>query len=151
MKKFRYSMQSLLVIKQKLEEQAKAAYGAAKLRFNEEEERLLAMEQQREAYMEQKRQVMSARLDVPQLNRLQMAVETMDARIVRQKQNVRKAELAMERAEEALTVSVMERKTQEKLRENAFEAYIQELNAEEQKEMDERTSFQYGRSDTEEA
>lgn len=151
MKKFRYSMQSLLVIKQKLEEQAKAAYGAAKLRFNEEEERLLAMEQQREAYLEQKRQVMSARLDVPQLNRLQMAVETMDDRIVRQKQNVRKAELAMERAEEALAVSVMERKTQEKLRENAFEAYIQELNAEEQKETDERTSFQYGRSDTEEA
>ena len=101
--------------------------------------------------MEQKRQVMAARLDVPQLNRLQMAVETMDDRIVRQKQNVRKAELAMERAEEALAVSVMERKTQEKLRENAFEAYIQELNAEEQKEMDERTSFQYGRSDTEEA
>ena len=65
MKKFRYSMQSLLVIKQKLEDQARAAYGAAKLRLNEEEDRLLALQQKRDAYVEEKRQVMATRLDVP--------------------------------------------------------------------------------------
>ena len=54
MKKFRYSMQSLLVIKQKLEDQAKAAYGVAKQRLNEEEERLVRMEEKREAYLEEK-------------------------------------------------------------------------------------------------
>ena len=151
MKKFRYSMQSLLVIKQKLEEQAKAAYGAAKLRLNEEETRLLMLQRQREDYVEEKRQVMSAKLDVPKLNRLQLAIEAMDDRIVRQKQNVKKAELAMQKAEEALIDSMMERKTQERLRENAFEVYRQEMNAEEQKEIDERTSFQYGRGETEEA
>lgn len=151
MKKFRYSMQSLLVIKQKLEEQAKAAYGAAKLRLNEEETRLLLLQKQREDYVEEKRQVMAAKLDVPKLNRLQLAIEGMDDRIVRQKQNVKKAELAMQKAEEALIESMMERKTQERLRENAFEVYRQEMNAEEQKEIDERTSFQYGRGDTEEA
>ena len=90
MKKFRYSMQSLLVIKQKLEDQAKAAYGAAKLRLTEEEEILAMMQQQREAYVEEKRQVMASRLDVPKLNRLQMAVEAMDDRIARQKQNIKK-------------------------------------------------------------
>lgn len=151
MKKFRYSMQSLLVIKQKLEEQAKAAYGAAKLRLNEEETRLLMLQKQREGYVEEKRQVMSATLDVPRLNQLQLAIEAMEDRILRQKQNVKKAELALQKAEEALIESMMERKTQERLRENAFEVYRQEMNAEEQKEIDERTSFQYGRSDTEEA
>lgn len=151
MKKFRYSMQSLLVIKQKLEDQAKAAFAAAQLRLNEEEEHLLALQRQREEYVEEKRKVMSERLDVPKLNRLQLAVEAMDDRIVRQKQNVKKAELALQKAEEALIDSMMERKTQERLRENAFEAYRQEMNAEEQKEIDERTSFQYGRGDTEEA
>lgn len=151
MKKFRYSMQSLLVIKQKLEDQAKAAFAAAQLRLNEEEEHLLALQRQREEYVEEKRKVMSERLDVPKLNRLQLAVEAMDDRIVRQKQNVKKAELALQKAEEALIDSMMERKTQERLRENAFEAYRQEMNAEEQKEIDERTSFQYGRDDAEEA
>ncbi|MBE5929606.1 MAG: flagellar export protein FliJ [Lachnospiraceae bacterium] len=151
MKKFRYSMQSLLVIKQKLEDQAKAAYGAAKLRLTEEEERLAALQRQRESYVEEKRRVMATRLDVPKLNRLQLAVEAMDDRIVRQRQNVKKAETALRAAEERLVESMTERKTQERLRENAFEEYRQEMNAEEQKEIDERTSFRYGVSEAEEA
>ena len=151
MKKFRYSMQSLLVIKQKLEDQAKAAYGAAKLRLTEEEERLDALQRQRASYVEEKRRVMASRLDVPKLNRLQLAVEAMDDRIVRQRQNVKKAEAALRAAEERLVESMTERKTQERLRENAFEAYRQEMNAEEQKEIDERTSFRYGVSEAEEA
>lgn len=151
MNKFRYSMQSLLMIKQKLEDQAKAAYGAAKLRLNEEEELLFALQQKREAYVEEKREVMASRLDVPKLNRLQMAVEAMDDRIVRQIQNVKKAEVAMRVAEEHLVESMTERKTQERLRENAFEVYRQEMNAEEQKEIDERTSFRYSSNEAEEA
>ena len=151
MKKFRYSMQSLLVIKQKLEDQAKAAYGAVKLRLAEEEERMRVLQQRRAAYVEEKRQVMATRLDVPKLNRLQMAVEAMDDQIVRQKQNIKKAEAAVRAAEERLVESMTERKTQERLRENAFDNYRQEMNAEEQKEIDERTSFRYGTSEAEEA
>ena len=151
MKKFRYSMQSLLVIKQKLEDQAKAAFSVAQQRLNEEEERLVRMEEKREAYLEEKRDVMAGKLDVPKLNRLQTAVETMDEQIMNQKQAIRKAELALKAAQERLVESMMERKTQERLKENALEAYRQEMNAEEQKEIDERTSFQYGVRDTEEA
>ncbi len=151
MKKFRYSMESLFEIKQKLEEQAKAAYAAAKMRLSEEEGRLLALQKKREAYIEEQREVMSHFIFVPKLNALQIAVDTTDERIQRQKQNVRKAEMAVRAAEERLIDSMTERKTQERLRENAFEEYKQEMNAEEQKEVDERTSFQYGRSNTEEA
>lgn len=150
MKKFRYSMQSLLVIKQKLEDQAKAAYGVARMRLTEEEERLLALQRKREAYVEDKRAEMAHRLDVPNLNRLQLAIEATDDQILRQKQTVKKAEMAVKAAQERLLESMAERKTQERLKENAFEAYRQEVNAEEQKEMDERTSFQYSTGDTEE-
>lgn len=151
MQKFRYSMQSLLVIKQKLEDQAKAAYGAAKLRLSEEQEKLLRLIQQKENYLNEKSEVLSRRLDVPKLNLLQNAVETMDGKIERQKVNIRRAEAAVSAAEARLLDAMMERKTQEKLRENAFEQYRQELNAEEQKEIDERTSFLYGTGDMEEA
>lgn len=151
MQKFRYSMQSLLVIKQKLEDQAKAAYGAAKLRLSEEQEKLLVLIQRRENYLNEKSEVLSKRLDVPKLNLLQNAVETMDGKIERQKANIRRAEAAVSAAEARLLDAMTERKAQEKLRENAFEQYRQELNAEEQKEIDERTSFLYKTGDMEEA
>ena len=151
MKKFRYSMQSLLGMKQKLEDQAKAAFAAAQQRLNEEEQRLVMMERKRQAYLDEKRDVMAGKLDVPKLNQLQRAVESMDEQIVHQKQAIKKAELALRTAQERLVESMMERKTQERLRENAFEVYRQEMNAEEQKEIDERTSFQYGVRNTEEA
>ena len=150
MKKFRYSMQSLLVMQQKLEDQAKAAYGAAKLRLNEEEEKLGLLQKKREEYVNEKRDVMTKRLDVPKLNQLQRAVEVTDDRIIRQKQNVKKAEIALRAAEERLLEAMTGRKTQERLKENAFEVYRQEMNIEEQKEIDERTGFRYGRKDTEE-
>lgn len=150
MKKFRYSMQSLLVMQQKLEDQAKAAYGAAKLRLNEEEEKLGLLQKKREEYVNEKRDVMTKRLDVPKLNQLQCAVEVTDDRIIRQKQNVKKAEIALRAAEERLLEAMTGRKTQERLKENAFEVYRQEMNIEEQKEIDERTGFRYGRKDTEE-
>lgn len=150
MKKFRYSMQSLLVMQQKLEDQAKAAYGAAKLRLNEEEEKLGLLQKKREEYVNEKRDMMTNRLDVPKLNQLQRAVEVTDDRIIRQKQNVKKAEIALRAAEERLLDAMTGRKTQERLKENAFEVYRQEMNIEEQKEIDERTGFRYGRKDTEE-
>ena len=116
MKKFRYSMESLFVIKQKLEDQAKAAYAAAKMRLSEEEERLLALQKKKEAYIEEQREVMSHFIFVPKLNALQIAVDTADERIQRQKQNVRKAEIAVKAAEERLINSMTERKTQGKSR-----------------------------------
>ena len=58
MQKFRYSMQSLLVIKQKMEDQAKAAYGAAKVRLTQEEEKLEELKQKRERYIGEKTAVL---------------------------------------------------------------------------------------------
>lgn len=144
MQKFRYSMQSLLVIKQKLEDQAKAAFGAAKARLVEEEEKLDALYQKKDGYLLAKSEILSTRLDVPRLNQLQQAIEATDELIERQKLAIKRAEAQVRAAEERLVSAMMERKTQEKLRENAFEQYRQEMNAEEQKEIDERTSFQYG-------
>lgn len=151
MQKFRYSMQSLLVIKQKMEDQTKAAYGAAKVRLTQEEEKLEELKQKRERYIGEKTAVLSRRLDVPLLNQLQNAIETTEQQIQRQKTNVTRAEAAVRAAQERLVDAMMERKTQEKLRENALERYMQEMNAEEQKEIDERTGFQYKTGDTEEA
>lgn len=42
-----------------------------------------------------------------------------------------------------LNDAVKERKTYEKLRENAFEDFMQEMNAQESKEIDELVSYSY--------
>ena len=48
-------------------------------------------------------------------------------------------------AREKLNEAMKERKTYEKLKENAFEDFKKELNAEEQKEINELVSFRFGR------
>ena len=45
---------------------------------------------------------------------------------------------------------MQERKAQEKLKEKAFEAFLQDENAKESKEIDELVSFTYGRKQREE-
>ena len=71
-------------------------------------------------------------------------VKTMDELIEQQKLNIRKAEKAVEEARIKLTVVMQERKMQEKLREKAFEEFVQEQKEAEARETDQRSSFTYG-------
>ena len=58
--------------------------------------------------------------------------------------NLEKAKKNVELVREQLRVAMQERKTQEKLSENAFEVFKKEINAQESKEVDELTSYTYG-------
>ena len=51
----------------------------------------------------------------------------------------------MEEVRLALQTAMQESKTQEKLREKAFEQFVKEENARESKEIDELVSYTYGR------
>ena len=56
---------------------------------------------------------------------------------------VKLAERNVEASMKRLADAVKERKGQEKLKEKAFEQFLQELNAQEMKEIDEVVSFNY--------
>ena len=56
---------------------------------------------------------------------------------------VSKAQKNVDIAQRRLNDAVKERKTYEKLRENAFEDFMQEMNAQESKEIDELVSYSY--------
>ena len=60
MAKFVYKMQSLLNIKEKLEDQAKTAFGHAKAILNEEEAKLAEFNKKKKRYIEQKREAMAS-------------------------------------------------------------------------------------------
>lgn len=144
MQKFVYRMQSLLTIDQKLEEQAKTAFGAAKTQLNTEEERLRALWRKREAYVSQKKEAMTAKLDLRKVAMLQAGIDAADGQIERQKMRVKKAEKLVEAAEARLREAMADRKTQERLKENAFEQYKRDFEAEEQKGIDELVSYTFG-------
>ncbi len=148
MKKFSYQMQNILNLKSKLEEQEKNNYSIAKMKLNEEEEKLFVFEQRKAGYEENLREAMSSKLKVLQLRRYEEAIETMKDRIKTQKNVVRKAEQMVDLAMQKLNLAIIERKTHEKLKELKLEEYKKEFNEGEMKEIDELVSFKYSMKET---
>ncbi len=144
MAKFIYRMESLLNIKLKIEEQEKAAYSLAQAKLYEEERILSGFKQQRIEYLERKREGMSGVLNVKDLELTENAIHTMDLKIKEQVFNVKRATKEVETARARLDNAMKERKIQEKLKENAFEEFKKEVNAEEQQEINELVSFRFG-------
>lgn len=149
MAKFIYRMQNILSIKLKLEDQAKTAFGAAKRRVDEEEERLLRLEERKEGYQESLLQQVGGTLNILEIRQTEEAVEILKYKMQMQMLVIEAAKQQLELARRKLNEAIQERKIQENLREQAFLAFMEELKAEEQKEVDERVSFMYRRNSEE--
>ncbi len=143
MAKFVYKMQSLLNVKSKLEEQAKNEYSAAQARLREEQDRLRILYERLEGYIEEGRELRSKTLNVIDLRSNTEAQERIKDFIELQKIEVKKAEDVVEEARIKLVEAQKERKTQEKLREHAFDEFLLEIKKEENKEVDELVSYKY--------
>jgi flagellar FliJ protein len=144
MAKFNFRLQGVLNIKQKLEDQEKIAYGLARAKLNEEEEKLQALIDRRDALFSYKQSLMNGQMDFTELNITQHAIDGNAAAIESQKKAVIRATKAMEAAQQRLEKAMKERKTYEKLRENAYEQFLQDMNYEEQLEINELVSFRHG-------
>ena len=145
MAKFRYRMQSILEIKKKLEEQAKNEFAAARAALNEEEDKLEQLKKRKEAYEDEGRALRENTLNIMDIIENKEALFRMDEFIADQRLNVKRAQDRMEEVRLALQTAMQESKTQEKLREKAFEQFVKEENARESKEIDELVSYTYGR------
>ena len=146
MAKFIYKMQSLLNIKEKLEEQAKTAYGLARMALNEEEAKLAQLIARKEQYVEQKRREMSSSINVHEMIQLEHAIKSMEYRIAEQILVVKQAEKNVQLAQAKLENAMKERKIQEKLKEHAFEDFLKEMEAADQQEINELVTFRFGKA-----
>lgn len=144
MAKFIYRMQSILNIKNQMETQAKMEFGQAQRRLIEEEQLLEQLFERKKYYLEEGRRLRMDSLNVQTLRDNEYAIARMEEYIEDQKDNVRKAQEAVEEARVKLEEIMKERKMQEKLREKAFDQFIHEENSKEGKEVDELTSYAYG-------
>ena len=144
MAKFKYRMQSILNIKEKLEEQAKNEFAAARMRLDEEEEKLRALEERKLFYEDEGRRLRESALNILDLNENKIAIDRMKEFISIQQIEVNRASALLEQARINLTNAMQEAQIQNKLKEKAFEEFKKEINAQEAKEVDELTSYTYG-------
>ena len=150
MSKFIYRMQNILNVKYKLEDQAKTEFMLANQVLREEEEKLQILEERKKGYEDAVRQLLRNQLQVDRIKENQEATRRMEEFIRAQIVKVEEAARQVEIKAAKLTELMQERKAQEKLKEKAFEAFLQEENAKESKEIDELVSFTYGRKQREE-
>jgi len=144
MARFRYSMQNILNIKEKMETQAKQRFGEAKRNLDLEEEALERLFLLKEEIEENARKVLMGELDVHEIEDSQMSRIICDEKIAAQKVRVSEAENELEKARNELEEAVKERKTHEKLKERQFDEFVREENRAESKVIDELTTYTYG-------
>ena len=150
MAKFVYRMQSILDIKYKLEEQAKQQYMEVSARLNDARKELDALHTRKMNYLNAYRELLVEKLDVLEIESCKSSILIMDDYIANQKLVVSRIEEELEQALEVMNEAMKDRKIHEKLREKQFEIFLQELNAEEAKEIDQLVSYQYNNQEPEE-
>ena len=150
MSKFIYRMQNILNVKYKLEDQAKTEFMLANQILREEEEKLQKLETRKVDYEDEVRRLLQKNLQVDLIKENQEAIVRMGEFIIEQTACVKEAQYQVDRKAEKWTELRKERKAQEKLKEKAFEIFLQEENARESKEIDELVSFTYGKRQREE-
>lgn len=145
MARFHYSMQSILDIKLKMETQAKQEFSMARAALDREEEKLAVLFQRKRDYEARAQEILAGTLDLQEIDENRMAILSMDGFIADQQVCVAAAERELEKAREKLAEVMKERKTHENLKEKAFEQFLVDENRRESKEIDELTSYVYGK------
>lgn len=143
MGKFIYKLESILTVKTKLEDQAKSAYAVEKSQLNQEEDKLQQLLIRKEGYETKLKDLVRSKLVLLDIKQCEDAIETMKYSIKIQQIVVAQAKVRVDKARDVMQKAMIERKTHEKLKENAFEEFVREMNQAEAKEIDQLNSFKY--------
>lgn len=144
MSRFRFSMENILIIKEKLEEQAKNEYAQANARLFREQDKLDVLVCRCEEARQELRKKLQETLSMKDIRKREEAVEVLKFYVIQQQMAVIRCEKEVEVAREKLSEAMKERKIFEKLREKAYEEFVQEENKKEQREVDELMSYKHG-------
>lgn len=144
MAKFRYRMQNILDVKEKLKTQAENEFAIAAANVAEEEEILEGLYKRKTEYEEYLTEIQKGNLDFRTIKETAQAIESMKYLIENQKQALAKAEQVLEIRRVALAEAMQEVKTHEKLKEKQFQQFMADEAAKESKEIDELVSFRFG-------
>ncbi len=144
MARFRYHLQNIMNIKEKMETQARQEFAESRRLLDQEEDKLRSLRRKREELEAQAVDLLQGTLNFHDIDDNQMARLLTDQAIAEQIKRVERAEKLLEASREKLTDAIKERKTHETLREKAFQEYLQEENRAESKVIDELTTYVHG-------
>ncbi|MBO4678208.1 MAG: flagellar export protein FliJ [Lachnospiraceae bacterium] len=144
MARFVFRLQSVLNLKSRLEEQQRNAFAAARRQVDEEEEKLNNLYGRLRFYEEAGRDMLKDALFIRDIIENERAISTVKDYIEDQKLAVKRAEERLEAERVKLVEAMKDRKTYERLREKAFDDYLEEEKREEGIINDEHNSYVYG-------
>lgn len=144
---FKYKMQNILDVKMKLETQAKTAFALEVQKLREEELKLEQIYADIDRYENELKEAAIGILDIEKMNSCNEGINIKKQAAVEQIKNIKVAERNVELARNKLNRVMVERKTQEVLREKAFEEFVKEFNAQEAKEVDEIVSYKFNKEE----
>ena len=145
MARFVFRLQSVLNLKTRLEELQRNSFAAARRRVDEEEEKLNMLYGRLSFYEDEGRRMLTEdSLHVRDIIDNEHAINTVKDYIEDQKLAVQKAEELLEIERLKLVDAMKERRTYERLREKAYDDYLEEEKRAEGIVNDEHNSYVYG-------
>lgn len=145
MGRFRYRMQNILNIKEKLETQAKNEFAAANLELLEEQDKLARMLEESKQLEEESKQLrLKESLSIKEIKDNTLSIELQKEKMKQQALRIHAAEKKVEQKRKVMVDLMQEKKTHELLKEKAFEQFLLDEKAQESKQIDELTSYTYG-------
>ena len=131
-KKFKFKLQKFLDMKRQEEEDQKKVFAEAMKRLQREQEKLQQLINLREyKKQEMKMKMLQGTLDAFEMRMYAEYIEALKLKIQEQREVVRKAEEILDKEREKLKQIMAERKAFEKLKERAYEKFLQEQELEE--------------------
>ncbi len=144
MAKFNYRLQNILNLMENFEEQAKQAFAERRKILNDEEDKLAALNMRASELEAESKKLRNGDLDIRHIMENEYEQKYNKEEIKKQKLKVKVAQKNLENARARMEDAVKERKIHEKLKENAFEEFMNEEAAAESLEVDQLTSYVYG-------
>lgn len=143
MAKFRFRMQSILNITSQMETQSRMEYAAVQNDLRRAEDYMEHLKKERADYVEEGARLREHDLNVTDMRENTRIIEHTDDKITAQESVIAAAKKKVDEAREKLKEIMIKRKTYEKLREKAFENFLEDEKSKESREVDELTSYKY--------
>lgn len=140
---YKFKMQGVLDIKDKLETQAKQEFANANIKLLEEEALLEQIRQKKNDYIEEGVRLRSEIIDPVAIEINKRAVEVIEDQEKDQEREVAVARKNVDVARKNMMEARTETKIYEKLKENDFKEFMIEEGKAESKEIDELNSFRF--------
>lgn len=144
MARFKFRMQNILNLKEKLETQAEMRFAQQRMVLNEAERAKELLLGRKAALEEEAKRLRKDSLDLLEIQNNDLSRRLCAEDIVRSEEKIKREKKILELRRRELENVMKERKAQEKLREKAFERFLREEAAAESKSIDELTSYTYG-------